>query len=324
MSGVARTTTTEDGVEGRVAEPPGEHAHRTRRLRYSLPGARGRPGLRVPVALAVAAAPHRRHPGPGLRHHRRDRLRRRCGRRMGVARLRRPGSAAHQRRSWRSSPSSLCCLVAAMTFGRYWQGQIRMRMGVAPDGLSSLLVTPLLAALVFVALIALGPHAARPVPMGSETARAVDRATCSTRRGLDRGRGGDRTARQRSAARRPRGCSRRGLLSTQRSHRTGASSSRSLLNGPGAQNPRCRGRRSARQGRTFTGTGPTPWSRSRPSGRHRANMPVRAYAGLDSAATAEQRARLAVDDLSTGRRVRQAAPSWWSRPLARVGRPGRG
>ena len=42
-----------------------------------------------------------------------------------------------------------------MTFGRYWQGQIRMRMGVAPDGLSSLLVTPLLAALVFVALIAL-------------------------------------------------------------------------------------------------------------------------------------------------------------------------
>jgi len=58
-------------------------------------------------------------------------------------------------RSWRVFAVVSCvCLVAAMTFGRYWQGQIRMRMGVAPDGLSSLLVTPLLAALVFVALIA--------------------------------------------------------------------------------------------------------------------------------------------------------------------------
>src|SRR6187200_381236 len=55
-------------------------------------------------------------------------------------------------RSWRVFAVVSCvCLVAAMTFGRYWQGQIRMRMGVAPDSLSSLLVTPLLAALVFVA-----------------------------------------------------------------------------------------------------------------------------------------------------------------------------
>ena len=65
-----------------------------------------------------------------------------------------PRRATH--RSWQVFAVVSCvCLVAAMTFSRYWQGQIRLRMGVAPDGLSSLLVTPLLAALVFVALIVL-------------------------------------------------------------------------------------------------------------------------------------------------------------------------
>jgi len=52
-----------------------------------------------------------------------------------------------------------------------------------------------------------------------------------------------------------------------------------------------------RQGRNFTGTGPTPEQIAAFTGSM-ANMPIRAYAGLDSAATAEQRARLAVEDLA--------------------------
>ena len=52
-----------------------------------------------------------------------------------------------------------------------------------------------------------------------------------------------------------------------------------------------------RQGRNFTGTGPTPEQIAAFTGSM-ASMPIRAYAGLDSAATAEQRARLAVEDLA--------------------------
>ena len=51
------------------------------------------------------------------------------------------------------------------------------------------------------------------------------------------------------------------------------------------------------QGRTFTGTGPTTGQIAAFAGGAPV-VPVRAYAGLDSAGTAEQRARLAVDDLA--------------------------
>jgi uncharacterized membrane protein len=51
------------------------------------------------------------------------------------------------------------------------------------------------------------------------------------------------------------------------------------------------------QGRTFAGTGPSPADIAAFSGAV-ATTPVRAYSGLESAPTAEQRARLAVDDLT--------------------------
>ena len=50
-------------------------------------------GLRVPITHPVVAAAHRAHPRTGVRHRRRDRLRHRSARGMGVAGLCRPGSA---------------------------------------------------------------------------------------------------------------------------------------------------------------------------------------------------------------------------------------
>jgi uncharacterized membrane protein len=52
-----------------------------------------------------------------------------------------------------------------------------------------------------------------------------------------------------------------------------------------------------REGRAFVGTGPPADENAEFTGAA-AHEPVRAYAGLDSAPTTEQRARLAVDDLA--------------------------
>ncbi len=54
----------------------------------------GRAGLGVPFLHAVAAAPERHRPGPGLRNHRGHRLRARSSGRVNLACLRRPGPPA--------------------------------------------------------------------------------------------------------------------------------------------------------------------------------------------------------------------------------------
>ena len=146
---VARTTTTEDGVEGRVAEPPGEHTHRTRRLRYSLPGL---VGALVFVCLSLSPS---LLPRTGLIQGVVCGITGAIGYGIGVLvawmwrafadRDARPT----QRRSWQIlAVATAACLVVAMALGRYWQGQVRALLGVQPDGLASLVVTPLLAALV--------------------------------------------------------------------------------------------------------------------------------------------------------------------------------
>ena len=164
--------------------------------------------------------------------------------------------------------------------------------------LSSLLVTPLLAALVFVALIA----SARTLRgLYRWAARRLERwigPACSARRGLDRGRGGDPDC---SSA---EWCSTASWLRPDEafSVRNGATEPGVVQpvvprTGPGVQNPSCRGRRSA--GRAATSLAPARLrSRSRPSRAAWRVCRSRAYAGLDSAATAEQRARLAVEDLA--------------------------
>jgi uncharacterized membrane protein len=61
-----------------------------------------------------------------------------------------------RRRSWRIfAVVAVLALIVATAFCRYWQGRIRTLMNVPPDGLASLVVTPLVAAIVFVTLIAL-------------------------------------------------------------------------------------------------------------------------------------------------------------------------
>ena len=177
MSGVARTTTTEDGVEGPVAEPPGEHAHPTLRLRYSLPGWWARwssCACRSPPRCCPATASSR----GGLRHHRGDRVRHRRAGRVDVARLRRPGRAAPAapvlaglRRRRRA------CLVAAMAFGRYWQGQIRALMDDAGGRprVARRLAAGRRARLRL--LVARRPRAAWPVPVDGQPARPLDRAS---------------------------------------------------------------------------------------------------------------------------------------------------
>jgi uncharacterized membrane protein len=226
------------------------------------------------------------------------------------------------RRSWRAFAVVSCiCLVAAMTLGRYWQSQIRMRMGVAQDGVSPLLVTPLLAVLVFVALIA-SARALRCVYrwatrrlerwIGPRAAHAVGWTTVVVGTGLLVSgvlldgvvAAADEAFSVRNGATEP------GVVQPVVSQRSGSAESLVPWTSLG------------RQGRTFTGSGPTPEQIAAFTGSM-ANTPIRAYAGLDSAATAEQRSRLTVKDLARaggfGRRtlvVITATGSGWVDPGA--------
>ena len=201
-----------------------------------------------------------------------------------------------RRRSWRIlAMVAVIALVAAIGLGRFWQQQIRALMGVPPDGLASLLVVPLVAALLFVVLIALSRVLRRLYQwiavllshwIGRRAARAVGWTVVvagtallfsgvlldglvsladdafSVRNGITEG----------------------GVVRPTVTERSG---------GPGSLVP---WESLGREGRNFTGTGPSPEQIAEFAGVA-AVVPVRAYAGLDSAGTAEERARLAVDDL---------------------------
>ena len=186
-------------------------------------------------------------------------------------------------------------LVAAFVLGQRWQSELRDLMGVAGSNPAAWLLVPVLAAVVFVALVALGrglravyrwlarllgrwigPRAARAV--GWVTVVGVTIALVS-------------------------GVLLDGLVSAADE----AFSVRNDITTEGAQQPTV-GTRSGgpgslvawdtlgREGRKFTGLGPTVSDISAFTGGP-ALAPIRAYAGLESADSTEARANLAVDDL---------------------------
>jgi uncharacterized membrane protein len=202
-----------------------------------------------------------------------------------------------ERRAWQVfGVVAVVALVAAMAFGRYWQGRIRALMGVPPDGLASLVVTPLVAAAVFIALVALsrglrrvyrwsarllgrwiGPRAARAVGWVAVVAGTALLVSGVLLDGLVAA--ADKAFSVRNST------TEDGVVQPAGPERSGGTGS--LV--PWAS--------LGQQGRTFAGTGPSPADIAAFSGTV-ATTPVRAYSGLESAPTAEQRARLAVDDLT--------------------------
>ena len=190
---------------------------------------------------------------------------------------------------------AVVALVTAFVLGQRWQGEIRDLMGMAGDNPAALVLVPVLAAVVFVALVALGralraayrwlarllgrwigPRAARAV--GWVTVVGVTIALVS-------------------------GVLLDGLVSA-------ADEAFSVRNGittEGAQQPTVETRSGGpgslvgwdslgREGRKFTGLGPTASDISAFTGGP-ALAPIRAYAGLESASSTEDRANLAVADL---------------------------
>ncbi|HEY7104062.1 MAG TPA: alpha/beta-hydrolase family protein [Mycobacteriales bacterium] len=190
---------------------------------------------------------------------------------------------------------AVVALVAAFVLGQRWQDEIRDLMGVAAGNPAALLLVPVLAAVVFVVLVGIarglrgiyrwlarmlghwiGPRAARAV--GWVTVVGVTLALVS-------------------------GVLLDGLVSA-------ADQAFSVRNGitvEGAQQPTVETRSGGpgslvswdslgREGRKVTGLGPTASDISAFTGGP-ALAPIRAYAGLESASSTEDRANLAVADL---------------------------
>jgi uncharacterized membrane protein len=190
---------------------------------------------------------------------------------------------------------AVVALVAAFVLGQRWQSEIRNLMGVAGSNPAALLLVPVVAAVVFVALVALarglravyrwlarllgrwiGPRAARAV--GWVTVVGVTIALVS-------------------------GVLLDGLVAAADE----AFSVRNDITTEGAQQPTDATRSGGpgslvgwdslgREGRKFTGLGPTVSDISAFTGGP-ALAPIRAYAGVESADSAEARANLAVADL---------------------------
>jgi uncharacterized membrane protein len=201
------------------------------------------------------------------------------------------------RRSWRIfAVVAVLALIVATAFGRYWQGRIRTLMGVPPDGLASLVITPLIAAIVFVTLIALsrglrgvyrwlaellgrlfGARAARAVGWASVVVGTALLVSGVLLDGL--------VAAADEAFSVQNDTTEDGIVQPAGPQRSGSPESLVPWQSLG------------RQGRNFAAKGPSSGDIATFMGAA-ALAPVRAYAGLLSAPTAEQRARLAVDDLT--------------------------
>jgi len=185
--------------------------------------------------------------------------------------------------------------VAATVYGRYWQARIRELMDAPPDSVLSLLVVPAVAAVVFVVLVAAGRGLWRSYRwiaylldrwIGERAARAVGWAVVVVGSVLllsgvvldQLVAAADRAFALRN------GITQDGVVEPTVPERSGSEGSLVAWDSLG------------REGRTFVGTGPTAGDIAAFTGDP-ALQPVRAYAGLDSAPTAEARAQLAVDDL---------------------------
>ncbi|WP_448624014.1 alpha/beta hydrolase [Geodermatophilus sp. URMC 64] len=201
-----------------------------------------------------------------------------------------------RRRSWQVfAVVALVLFTVASAFGRSWQTRIRELMGLPPDGLSSLLVVPLVAAVLFAFLIAVS-RALRWVYrwlasrlnrwIGERAARAVGWAVVAVS-ALLIGNGVVLDALVSAADRTfslSNGRTDEGVTRPEVPERSGSPASLVSWTSLG------------REGRSFTGTGPTAAEIAAFTGAP-AQEPIRAYAGLDSAPSPERRARLAVDDL---------------------------
>ena len=201
-----------------------------------------------------------------------------------------------QRRSWQIfAVVAAVAVLAAILLGRYWQAQVRDLMDAPNAAPTAPFVVPVVTAVVFVALVALsrllrkGYHGASRLLsrwIGPRAARAVGWAlvvvlTVFLVSGvlLD---GGVALVNQTFSVR--NGITPEGIVQPTNSLRSG---------GPGSLVP---WDTLGREGRKFIGTGPRAEEIAAFTGSP-AQTPIRAYAGLDSADTAERRAQLAVDDL---------------------------
>jgi uncharacterized membrane protein len=296
MSQVARTATPEELTAASVAESPGERG-RVRHWRYSLPGL---VGALIFVCLSLSPS---LLPRSGLIQGVVCGITGAIGYGVGVvvAWVWRAFANRHARptarRSWQIfAVVAAVCLVFAMALGRYWQGRIRALLGMPPDGLASLVITPLLAAVVLVALIALarglrrvyrwtavrlerwiGPRAAHATGwtlVVGGTALLVSGVLLD---GLVDAADAAFSVRN--------GTTEAGVVQPVAPERSGSPESQVSWTSLG------------KQGRSFTGTGPSVEQIAAFRGGP-ARTPIRAYAGLESAPTAEDRARVAVDDLT--------------------------
>lgn len=199
-------------------------------------------------------------------------------------------------RSWQVlAAGGGAALVVALLLGRHWQGQIRVLMGVPPDGLASLVVVPVVGAVTFVLLVGIGRllrGAYRWLAdllarwIGRRAARALGWAAVVAGTALV-----------------VSGVLLDGLVSVADE----AFSVRNMGTDEGIVAPGATERAGSpvsvvgwdslgREGRNFSAKGPSAEEISAFTGAP-ALLPVRAYAGLDTAPTAEERARLAVADL---------------------------
>ncbi len=201
-----------------------------------------------------------------------------------------------RRRSWQVfAVVAVLALVGAILLGGYWQDQIRRLMGVPPDNPATLLIVPLVADIVFVVLIGLSRGLRRLYRwlagllshrIGPRAARAVGWAivvvgTALLINGVVLDGLASMADRSFSVT---NGTTEAGVVQPTIAQRSGSPASLVPWSSLG------------QQGRTFAGTGPSAEQIAMFSGTA-ANVPIRAYAGLDSAETAEQRAALAVGDL---------------------------
>jgi len=203
---------------------------------------------------------------------------------------------APSRRSWQVfGVVAALTLVVATVVSLRWQRQLRDLLDVAPPGTASYLLIPVVAALIFVAAVAvgrgvrwvyhrlarylqrrIGARAARASALVALTCAAVLVLTGVVFDGLV-------SMADRSFA----------LLDTRTTDGAVQPTSTLRSGGPGSLVP---WDELGRQGRRFTGTGPTAEEIESFTGSP-AEEPIRAYAGYASAQNTEDRAVLAVDEL---------------------------
>ena len=206
------------------------------------------------------------------------------------------GPRPPERRSWRTfAVVAVATLVIAFGFSVRWQRELRDLVDVAPPGAVSYLLIPLVAAVIFVAAVAvgrgfrwiyrwLGGRLERRAGARAARASALVVLTCTTAlvfSGLVFD--GLVSMADRSFA----------LLDTRTTG--GAVQPTSTLRSGGPESL-VSWESLGRQGRRFTGTGPTAEDIASFTGSA-AQEPVRAYAGYASAEDTEDRAALAVDEL---------------------------